>query len=155
MLHPGHDFDAILHSIDIHIDLYPEHIGLRCARALLLFGISYFQAAREDLLHILYLQPHHLEAQLLLGESWYLSGQLDRAFNIVSHVLNESPSHIRANMVRVAVCQALARRSDSIERQEMYYNLALSDLDLLLQISPSTEIETLHRSVAAKLSRQS
>ena len=150
MLRPCRDFHIILHSVDRHVLLNPENIWLRIARALLLFAIDYFSAARQDLEYVLYKDPSHIEAKLLLGESWYYSGQLDRAFSTISHVLKIHPTHIRANMARITICQALAKKSANAERQQMYYDLALADLSLLMEISPSPEIESLRHTLESK-----
>lgn len=150
---PEEDFYTVLHTLDNLISLYSHLPWLRCCRAFLLCGMEYYAAAREDIEAALYDDPHHLAAKQILAEIYYHSHHYEESFAAISDVIKQEPLCTRAYMDRVILCKVLAYRTKSTEEKKTFYEMALADLQKLMNLLPSPEIESHIKGVRSRLEK--
>lgn len=153
---PHRDYSLILQTFDALLLKYPDSTWGYILRARLLWGIEYYAAALEDLMHAHKLSPELILIQRMRAETLFFLLRYEDALSLITLLITHQPQVSRNYIVRYLILCELANKTTTNNMlYDIYINAAISDLEHVIKIAPSksTKLSPLIRML--KSSRQS
>lgn len=146
-----HDYNLILLSLDNLVDRYPNNAWPYIFRARALWGIQYYQAAKQDLEKAYAYEPLLLVERLLVETEFFKKNYFE-AMSRIQRIITLHPEDGRSYMLRHLIYREFSNALEEPQKT-IYLKKSLLDLEKAITLTPklATKLQPLVENLKRKI----